>query len=137
MARFIDSGSNSGLSGRPFLMLGTKADHSPGSEDKTWDSAWKKLDGWKRWATVAGADHFAFTDLAPLAGQLGADDPKGLPGKRAAEITRDYVGTFFDEQLRGKDEPLLDGPAKANSEVTLHHSTARDAKGNSGTSSRP
>ncbi|MFE2936244.1 alpha/beta hydrolase family protein [Streptomyces sp. NPDC059278] len=134
---FIDSGSNSGLSGRPFLMLGTKADHSPGSEDKTWDDAWKKLDGWKRWATVTGADHFAFTDLAPLAGQLGADDPKGLPGKRAAEITRDYVGAFFDAQLRRKDEPLLDGPAKANPEVTFQYSTARDIKGNSSTSSRP
>ncbi|WP_406278539.1 alpha/beta hydrolase [Streptomyces sp. NBC_00191] len=134
---FIDSGSKSGLSGRPFLMLGTKADRSPGSEDKTWDAAWKKLEGWKRWATVAGADHFAFTDLAPLAGQLGGDDPKGLPGERAAEITRDYVGAFFDEQLRGKDEPLLDGPGKANSEVTFQHASARDAKNSSGTPSRP
>ncbi|MGW9122910.1 alpha/beta hydrolase family protein [Streptomyces sp. NPDC055663] len=119
---FIDSGSDSGLPGRPFLMLGTEADHSPGSEDGTWDSAWKKLDGWKRWATVAGADHFAFTDLAPLGGQLGAADPKGLPGKRAAEITRDYVGAFFDKQLRGKDAPLFDGQDKDNPEVTFRHS---------------
>ncbi|GAA1343886.1 hypothetical protein GCM10009647_088170 [Streptomyces sanglieri] len=48
----VEPGSNSSLSGRPLPMLGTKADHSPGSEDKTWDSAWKKADGWKRWATV-------------------------------------------------------------------------------------
>ncbi|MEU6825781.1 alpha/beta hydrolase [Streptomyces atriruber] len=122
---------------RPFLMLGTKADHSPGGEDKTWDSAWQQLDGWKRWLTVAGADHFAFTDLAPLAAQLGEDDPKGLPGRRAAEITRDYVGAFFAEQLRGKDEPLLDGPTKANPEVAFQHPTARGAKDDSGTSSRP
>nr|WP_189892670.1 alpha/beta hydrolase [Streptomyces xantholiticus] len=134
---FIDSGSKSSLSGRSFLMLGTKADHSPGSEDKTWGTAWNKLEGWKRWATVTGADHFAFTDLAPLAGQLGEDDPKGLPGKRAAEITRDYVGAFFDQQLRGKDEPLLNGPSKANPEVTFQHTSTRDAKDNSGTSSRP
>ncbi|MEU0632687.1 hypothetical protein [Streptomyces sp. NPDC005989] len=62
-----------------------------------------------RWAAVAGANHFAFTDLAPLAGQLGADDPKGLPGKRATEITRDYMGAFFDKQLRGKDVRVFSG----------------------------
>ncbi|MFE9773548.1 alpha/beta hydrolase family protein [Streptomyces sp. NPDC005931] len=121
---FIDSGSESGLSGRPLLMLGTKADHSPGSEDKTWAAAWQKLEGWKRWATVTGADHFTFTDLAPLADQLGEDEPNALPGKRAVEITRDYVGSFFDEHLRGNDQPLLDGPSKAHPEVTFEHASA-------------
>ncbi|MFF2902161.1 alpha/beta hydrolase family protein [Streptomyces sp. NPDC057966] len=117
---YINSGLSSGLSGRPFMMLGTKADHSPGG-DATWDTAWKQLEGWKRWATLTGAEHMSFTDLAPLAGQLGADDPEGLPGKRAAEITRDYVGAFFDKQLHGKHEPLLDHPSKTHPEVTLQH----------------
>ncbi|MFB7216017.1 hypothetical protein [Streptomyces sp. NPDC056255] len=67
---------------------------------------------------------------------MGADDPKGLPGKRAAEITRDYVGAFFDKQLRGKDTPLLDGQDKDNPEVTLQHSATRDVRAGSGTSSR-
>ncbi|MFE7116906.1 alpha/beta hydrolase family protein [Streptomyces sp. NPDC057654] len=124
---FINSGKNPGLSGRPFLMMGTKADHSPGGEDTTWDAAWKGLDGWKRWATVAGADHFAFTDLAPFAGQLGEDDPKGLPGKRAADIARAYVGAFFDKQLRGKNSPLPDGPSKSNPEVAFQHPDTRKA----------
>ncbi|MFE7617848.1 alpha/beta hydrolase family protein [Streptomyces sp. NPDC057496] len=117
---FINSGKSSGLSGRPFMMLGAEADHSPG-DDTTWDTAWKQLEGWKRWATLTGAEHMSFTDLAPLAGQLGADDPEGLPGKRAAEITRDYVGAFFDQQLHGKHEPLLDHPGKTHPEVTLQH----------------
>ncbi|WP_030684461.1 alpha/beta hydrolase family protein [Streptomyces sp. NRRL B-1347] len=118
---FVDSGDKSGLSGRPFLMMGTEADHSPGGEDASWDATWKRLEGWKRWLTLSGADHFAFTDLAPLAGQLGEDDPEGLPGRRAAEITRDYAGAFFDEQLRHRHTPLFDGPSKANPEVIFQH----------------
>ncbi|MFE7462965.1 alpha/beta hydrolase family protein [Streptomyces sp. NPDC057499] len=122
---FINSGKSSDLSGRPFMMLGTKADHSPG-DDTTWDTAWKQLSGWKRWATLTGAEHMSFTDLAPLAGQLGADDPEGLPGKRAAEITRDYLGAFFDRHLHGKREPLLDHPGETRPEVTLQHRDSRD-----------
>ncbi|WP_172381720.1 alpha/beta hydrolase [Streptomyces sp. MNP-20] len=118
---FIDSGDASGLSGRPFLMMGTEADHSPGGEDASWDVTWKRLEGWKRWLTLSGADHFAFTDLAPLAGQLGEDDPEGLPGRRAAEITRDYAGAFFDQELRHRRTPLFDGPSAAHPEVVLQH----------------
>ncbi|QCX81352.1 Alpha/beta hydrolase family protein [Streptomyces sp. YIM 121038] len=118
---FVDSGDASGLSDRPFLMMGTEADHSPGGEDASWDVTWKRLEGWKRWLTLSGADHFAFTDLAPLAGQLGEDDPEGLPGRRAAEITRDYAGAFFDQELRHRRTPLFDGPSGANPEVVLQH----------------
>ncbi|MFF2012345.1 alpha/beta hydrolase family protein [Streptomyces sp. NPDC058195] len=123
---FINAGKSTSLSGRPFMMLGTKADRSPGN-DTTWDTAWNQLEGWKRWATLTGAEHMSFTDLAPLAGQLGADDPEGLPGKRAAEITRDYVGAFFDQQLHGKHAPLLDRPGKTNPEVTLQHHAPQNA----------
>lgn len=118
---FVDSGDESGLSGRPFLMMGTEADHSPGGEDGSWDVIWKRLEGWKRWLTLSGADHFAFTDLAPLAGQLGEDDPEGLPGRRAAEITRDYTRAFFDAWLRHRHTPLFDGPSAANPEVVFQH----------------
>ncbi|MEW2529509.1 alpha/beta hydrolase [Streptomyces sp. NPDC047071] len=118
---FVDSGDASGLPGRPFLMMGTEADHSPGGEDASWDVTWKRLEGWKRWLTLSGADHFAFTDLAPLAGQLGEDDPEGLPGRRAAEITRDYTGAFFDAWLRHRPTRLFDGPSAANPEVVFQH----------------
>ncbi|MGW7365977.1 alpha/beta hydrolase family protein [Streptomyces sp. NPDC054841] len=108
----------SGLDGRPFLMLGTKAGHSPGSGSPAWDGDWARLDGWKRWLTVAGSGHLSFIDLPVLGEQLGLSDPSApLPGRRSGEITRDYVGAFFDLHLRDIRQPLLDGPSSANPEV--------------------
>lgn len=119
---FATAPTAAGLGGRPFMMLGTEAGHSPGSKDTTWDRAWTHLDGWKRWVTVAGSGHFAFTDLPVLGAQLGLGDPEDpLPGKRAGEITRDYVGAFYDLHLRGIAQPLLDGPSPQNPEVKLHN----------------
>ncbi|MCX4825458.1 alpha/beta hydrolase [Streptomyces sp. NBC_01142] len=121
--KFAAAPPGAGLGGRPFMMLGTEADNSPGSEGSNWDEAWTRLEGWKGWLTVAGSGHFAFTDLPVLGAQLGLSDPsEPLPGQRAGEITRDYVGAFFDLHLRGIGQPLLDGPSPANPEVTLHHS---------------
>ena len=48
----------------PLPAAGTQSDHSPG-KDHTWDRDWTSLDDWKRWLTVAGADHSSFTD-API-----------------------------------------------------------------------
>lgn len=111
-----------GLDGRPFMMLGTAAGHSPGGRDTSWERDWARLDGWKRWLTVTGAGHFTFIDLPVLAGQLGMTDPNApLPGDRSGEITRAYVGAFFDEHLRGLPQPLLWGPSPANPEVAFQH----------------
>ncbi|MFF4951553.1 alpha/beta hydrolase family protein [Streptomyces chattanoogensis] len=118
---FFSRVPRSGLDGRPFLMLGSKAGHSPGSEDISWPEDWRKLDGWKRWLTVADAGHFTFIDLPVLAAQAGVSDPSApLSGKRSGEITRDYVGAFFDQHLRGIHRPLLDGPTAANPEVVFN-----------------
>jgi predicted dienelactone hydrolase len=112
----------SGLGKRPFLMLGAKAQHSPGSTDTSWPVAWQRLDGWKRWLTVAGSGHFTFIDLPILGGQLGVTDPSApLSGQRSGEITTVYVGAFFDQHLRGKHQPLLNGPSAAHPEVTFHN----------------
>ncbi|WP_302893345.1 alpha/beta hydrolase family protein [Actinomadura luzonensis] len=111
-----------GLGERPFLMLGTKAQHSPGSADTTWSRDWPRLNGWKRWLTVADAGHFTFIDLPVLGAQAGITDPSApLPGKRSGEITTAYVGAFFDQHLRDRPQPLLDGPSTANPEVTFHN----------------
>ncbi|UFQ13790.1 MULTISPECIES: alpha/beta hydrolase family protein [Streptomyces] len=110
-----------GIDGRPFLMLGTEAEHTPGHGDgKNWDRTWQGLDGWKRWLTVRGSGHFTFTDLPVLAGQAGVVDPEvPLSGERSQEITRTYVGAFFEQWLRGEREPLLDGPAARHPEVVF------------------
>ncbi|WP_344528883.1 alpha/beta hydrolase [Streptomyces albiaxialis] len=104
--------------GRPVLMLGTEAGHSPGSDDRTWPRDWKRLKGWKRWLTVKDSGHFTFNDLPVLAGQLGHSDPAApLSGKRSGQITTGYVGAFFDQHLKGRHQRLLDGPTKTNPEV--------------------
>ncbi|GAA3091993.1 alpha/beta hydrolase [Nonomuraea salmonea] len=112
----------SGLAKRPFLMLGTKAGHSPGSTDTSWPRDWRRLDGWKRWLTVADSGHFTFIDVPVLGAQAGITDPEApLPGKRSGEITTSYVGAFFDRHLQGAKRPLLDGPTAANPEVTFQN----------------
>ncbi|MET7358908.1 alpha/beta hydrolase [Streptomyces sp. NPDC005562] len=112
-----------GIGGRPFLMLGTAAQHTPGVEDgKNWDRTWRGLDGWKRWLTVEGSGHFTFTDIPVLAGQAGVVDHQvPLSGERSEQITRAYVGAFYEQELRGTPQPLLDGPSPQHPEVTFQH----------------
>jgi hypothetical protein len=94
------------------------AGRSPGGRDTTWDRDWARLDGWKRWLTVADSGHVTFIDLPVLGAQLGITDPGApLSGQRSGEITRDYVGAFFDLHLRALPQPLLDAESPANPEV--------------------
>lgn len=107
-----------GLNHRPFLMLGDADAEAPGV-DPTWDASWPRLDGWKQWLTVDGADHYSFTDLDYLVDQAGA---LAIPGADGTEsLTRAYVGAFFDQHLKGIPQPLLRGPSKAYPEVTFNH----------------
>ncbi|MFJ9207873.1 alpha/beta hydrolase family protein [Streptomyces sp. NPDC102264] len=117
---FLGSVPDQGLDGRPFMMLGSDRTHRPGGGDESWDAAWDRLDGWKRWLTVAGADHFTFTDAPFLAGNLGLPVPE-LPATRSIDLTRAYVGAFFDQHLRGIARPLLNGPTAAHPEVRFHN----------------
>ncbi|MEU9831537.1 alpha/beta hydrolase [Streptosporangium sp. NPDC048047] len=102
---------------RPFLFLGTKAGHSPGGRDTTWERDWARLTGWKRWLVVKGAEHSSFTDTALLVERLGIHRNPDLPGERAVEITRDHVRAFFDLHLRHRPQPLFDRPSKRHPEV--------------------
>ncbi|WP_433180296.1 alpha/beta hydrolase family protein [Actinoallomurus sp. CA-150999] len=107
-----------GLGGRPFMLVG----HDMGGVvDPTWASAWAKLDGWKRWLTVSGSNHGSFTDVPILAEKLGIPEPPGttISAHRSVQITRAYVGAFFDLHLRGIREPVLDGPSAAFPEVEV------------------
>ncbi|ROQ26434.1 platelet-activating factor acetylhydrolase isoform II [Streptomyces sp. PanSC19] len=110
-----------GLRGRPFLMLGTHDGmHLPGGQDASWDRTWTALDGWKRWITVAGSEHFTFSDGPVIQRHFGLPQPE-LPADRAVAVTRTYVAAFFDQHLRGLPRPVLDGPTPANPEVHFQH----------------
>ncbi|MFF5389965.1 alpha/beta hydrolase family protein [Streptomyces sp. NPDC013012] len=106
-----------GLRGRPFLMLGTHDEtHLPGGADTSWGRTWSALDGWKRWITLAGSDHFSFSDGPVLSRHFGLPEPE-LSADRAVALTRTYVSAFFDRHLRGLPRPVLDGPSAANPEA--------------------
>ncbi|MFB6840976.1 alpha/beta hydrolase family protein [Streptomyces sp. NPDC056361] len=106
-----------GLRGRPFMMLGTHDEtHLPGGTDTSWDRTWTALDGWKRWITVAGSEHFTFSDGPVIARHFGLPQSP-LPTDRAVAVTRTYVAAFFDRHLRGLPRPVLDGPSPENPEV--------------------
>ncbi|HEY0002960.1 MAG TPA: hypothetical protein VGB74_21070 [Actinoplanes sp.] len=103
---------------RPFLLLGSP-EHAPGGRDDWWDKDWTRLTGWKRWITVAGADHSSFTDLGLFADQLGIDIGATTPGVRTTEITRRYNRAMFDKHLRHRPQPLLDGASAHYPEVAI------------------
>ncbi|MFE3881098.1 alpha/beta hydrolase family protein [Kitasatospora sp. NPDC059146] len=103
---------------RPFLMLGITDSHSPSGTDTTWGDAWAALGGYKKWLTVAGADHFSFSDLDLIQEQAGFPTPPLSP-ERGVAITRAYVTAFFDRTLEGIPSPLLDGPSADNPEVVF------------------
>ncbi|MFF9499796.1 alpha/beta hydrolase family protein [Streptomyces sp. NPDC014656] len=116
---FWDAPPSDRLGGRPFLLLGTDAYHRPNGEDTSWDTTWAALGGERRWLTVDGAEHLDFSDAPVLLGHFGV--PGGaLPAERAIALTRTYVAAFFDEHLRGEDQPLLDGPDPAHPEIRFH-----------------
>ncbi|MFF0480946.1 alpha/beta hydrolase family protein [Streptomyces sp. NPDC004435] len=105
------------LRGRPFLMLGTHDKvHLPGGEDTTWDRMWPRLDGWKRWLTVAGSAHSTYSDFPMIERHFGLPAPEIAP-ERAVSLTRTYVAAFFDRHLRGAPDGLLAGPSPAHPEV--------------------
>ncbi|WP_371650163.1 MULTISPECIES: alpha/beta hydrolase family protein [unclassified Streptomyces] len=116
---FWDALPAGGLGGRPFMMLGTD-EHRPGGEDKTWDRTWPTLGGWKRWLSVAGSEHFSFSDSPAIEEHFGLPRPP-LPARRAIGITRTYVAAFFDEHLRGIPQPVLAGPTAGNPEVRFEN----------------
>ncbi|MEU9074501.1 alpha/beta hydrolase [Kitasatospora sp. NPDC048538] len=109
----------SGLNGKPFLMIGHPL---PGTEDPTWTTSWARLDGWKRWLTFEGSNHGTFTDNPLFAEPYHLPVPPGttMSAQRGVELTRSYVAAFFDLQLKDKPQPVLDGPTTSAPEVTFH-----------------
>ncbi|WP_309052600.1 alpha/beta hydrolase [Streptomyces sp.] len=116
---FWDAPPADGLGGRPFLFLGTDEFHRPGGGDTSWDTTWAGVRGERHWLTVDGAGHLDFSDAPLILRHVGSPDGP-LPADRAVSLTRAYVAAFFDEHLRGEEQPLLDGPDPAHPEVRFH-----------------
>ncbi|MEU8921426.1 alpha/beta hydrolase [Kitasatospora sp. NPDC048545] len=111
------------LQGRSFLLLGKQSNHAVGGEDPTWGETWAGWKGYKPWLAVAGTTHASFTDVPILAAEIGLPMPPDMTTspERGMQLTREYVGAFFDRTLKGVHQPLLDGPSPANPEVLFQH----------------
>lgn len=103
----------------PFLLVGNAVNGMPG-EAAGWLSAWEQMDDWKRWIRVEQTTHSTFTDLALFADDLGIPIQE-MEGTRAVKLTRAYVAAFVNRELRGEDEPILDGPSTEWPEVQFHN----------------
>ena len=66
---------------------------------------------------IKGAKHMSFSDAPLVAPERYSDI--AINAQRATAITNTYVLAFFDRFLRGKQQPLLEGPSPKFSEVTL------------------
>lgn len=108
---------DSGLS-RPFMFLGTQAEHSPG-QDSTWDHDFSRLTGWRRWLTVTGTVHNSFADYGAFVDELGVDQGATTTGLRSIEITRRYTRAMFDLHLRHIPQPLLGSASSCYPEVAI------------------
>jgi len=69
---------------------------------------------------VRGTTHFDFTDLFLYSSILKFTKAFGpIDGYRMVKIINSYTLAFFDEYLKGKRSPLLDGPSPNYPEVTI------------------
>ncbi|MEV6526662.1 lipase [Longispora sp. NPDC051575] len=107
---------------RPFLQFGEPS-HAPGAgDDRSWDTEWPRMTGWKRWITVDGGDHNMFTDQLLLIQQAGVEIPGlGIDPLRGIRLSQAYLTAFVDQHLRGGSGRLLDGPSACYSEVRFWH----------------
>jgi hypothetical protein len=75
-----------------------------------------KAPAWR--LTIAGTNHYDFTDIAlftPLGSALGIKGP--INGWRALSIINTYTTAFFSQALRGRSSSLLNGPSAGYAEI--------------------
>ncbi len=68
--------------------------------------------------TIKGTRHMDYSDnplIFPLSKRIGMSGP--ISSRRMLRITNDYILSFFDKYLKGKDAALLDGPPLQYPEV--------------------
>ncbi|AXB46532.1 alpha/beta hydrolase family protein [Amycolatopsis albispora] len=103
--------ANEGLD-RPFLLM-SAGDHSTAS-DLSWQEFQRHHRAWLRQLHLPAGEHFSYTDQQLLAPKLGVDTTPFLgtvDPARSMASQRAYLTAFFDEHLRHRPQPLLDGPS--------------------------
>jgi len=101
---------------KPFMII-SQPRHTPAT-DPMLGADYAGLTGWKRWMSVAGAEHESFGDVALLADWIGLDFGATIDTLRGIEITRRLDGAMFDQFLRGRPQRMLDDPTTCYPEVT-------------------
>lgn len=106
---------------RPVLLLGSELGRDA-DIDRSWSALLSQQAAPTRRLQLARAAHHVFTDYAGQGPQLAAAglmspaDRDALVGPIApaesVPAVRDYVASFFDKELRGTDDGLLDGPSE-------------------------
>lgn len=106
---------------RPFLLLGADEHGRPGA-DPSWERAWRRLSGWRRWYSVAGADHASFTDYGLLAERLGRAAAPAPPkhAEDALALTRRLLAAYLDERLSGVAASGPDELARYDPRIRRH-----------------
>lgn len=117
---------------RPFMLMGAGASGGPTRPhthhwSPPWKVFWENSTGWKLDLYMPEGEHFSFTDYQVIAPQLAAKtflpdmvvsrvlgtvDPQ-----RAVASTRAYLVAFFDQHLKGVDQPLLQGPSPHHPDI--------------------
>lgn len=113
---------------QPFMFLLSEPvqQQSASSGDRDMRTLYQHLKGPGYMATIRGARHDNFLDLAvcfapvlKIAGGLGSID-----GRRGLAITNAYIQAFFDTALGQGNTHLLDGPSTAYPEVQFESRSA-------------
>ncbi|MBO2451270.1 lipase [Actinomadura barringtoniae] len=114
---------------RPFMLMGAATGGTPQTHrtSRSWKAFWDHSSGWKRDLNVPAGSHYSYTDLQTILPALSK--PLGLPADKVRDFVgtvdpdrmtsalRAYVTAFFDRHLRGRTEPLLNGPSPAHPDV--------------------
>ncbi|WP_461020611.1 alpha/beta hydrolase [Streptomyces daliensis] len=118
---------------RPFLQMGawlrTETTEHPHTHEHSpsWKAMWEHSSGWRRDLWTERSEHNSFTDYQILLPAL--DDRLGLPSglrdgmigtvgaERFTRSRRVYLLAFFEQHLRGRHQPVLDGPSPRHPDV--------------------
>lgn len=102
---------------QPFLFMRSESWASAGNDARL-ERVLGGLHGPGYRVTILGTRHYDFTLLpllTPLAPVLGLKGP--LEGTRTLAVVTDYLAAFFDQHLKGRPQPLLEGASDEYPEV--------------------